>query len=276
MSIRGQIEDAIFLADNKRYTGALTILMLAIAASSKKVFPPGTKSIANPKVKMPDQESFSLFLGGRLQEVLFGFRGGFDIGNSGIALNFRGESTDLAVLIYKYYRNSLIHQGILENDVEFINDVEGGENFGTGLNVNIAASGRLCLEPKWLHIFIEAVMYAVCNASEFGIVHRRLVVLNGDDEKEIIGIFTEKFSIAVARYLFFKHLVEMLWEVIQVGTDEKINHEFAKLVPSGKMKSGGVSLLRRDGFADDNGYLSPRGIACIRDISTKYDLKIYS
>lgn len=276
MSIRGQVEDAIFLAENGRYIGALTILMLAIAASSKRVFPPGTKSLQNPKKPMPDQESFTLFLGGRLRQILIGFRGFPDICNSGISLMFRGEPTDLTVLIYKYYRNALVHQGVLENDVEFVTTIEDGLKIGDGLNLNIAAGGRLTLEPRWLHVFIEAVIYAVCNAAEFGITHRRMIISDGTDEKQVRSEFTQKYTITEARYEFFKHIVEMLWEPLQQESDENLNHEFAKLVPTGQVNPGGISLLQRDGFATAEGVLSRRGIECVREIAVRYKIVVYS
>lgn len=71
MSIRQQVEDARFLAQHGRHLGALTNLMLAVAASSRKTFSKGTKSIEQPNEVMEDREAFTLFLGGRIRRLLF-------------------------------------------------------------------------------------------------------------------------------------------------------------------------------------------------------------
>ena len=62
MSIKAQVEDALFLSHNGRYVGALTNLTLAIAASSRKIFPQGTKSKEDSSKEMGDREAFTLFL----------------------------------------------------------------------------------------------------------------------------------------------------------------------------------------------------------------------
>jgi hypothetical protein len=62
MSIRQQVEDGTFLAKNGRHLGALTILLVAIAASARKCFPKGTKSFENPAESMGDREAFTVSL----------------------------------------------------------------------------------------------------------------------------------------------------------------------------------------------------------------------
>src|SRR5262245_48988787 len=99
MSILQQIEDAKFLAQNRRYLGALTNVMLAVAASSRKCFPKGTLSLEKPTELMGDREAFTLFLGGRIRKVLFGDHGGPDYGNSGIDVGFKGRTYGLAYLL---------------------------------------------------------------------------------------------------------------------------------------------------------------------------------
>lgn len=119
MSIKEQVEDALFLSQNGRHVGALTNLMLAIAASSRKTFPRGAKSREEPSKEMGDGEAFTLFLGGRIRKILFGDYGGPDIGNSGISVGFRGKQYDVAYILYKFYRCELVHNGELPEDIEF-------------------------------------------------------------------------------------------------------------------------------------------------------------
>lgn len=51
MSIKSQVEDALFLEQNGRPLGALTMLLLATAASSRRTYPQGTTSLKEPKKK---------------------------------------------------------------------------------------------------------------------------------------------------------------------------------------------------------------------------------
>ena len=52
MSVRQQVEDAKVLAQNGRHVGALTNLMLAVAASARKCFPKGVVSTGRCNTSM--------------------------------------------------------------------------------------------------------------------------------------------------------------------------------------------------------------------------------
>src|SRR5256885_6365951 len=119
MTVRQQVEDATFLAEHGRHVGALTMLLLAVAASSRRTFPKGTRSLKNPKEEMSDPEAFTCFLGGRIRKILFGDFGGPDHGHSGVSVGFRGQQHDVAYVLYKFYRCELVHDGELPEDVEF-------------------------------------------------------------------------------------------------------------------------------------------------------------
>ena len=277
MSIREQVEDAKFLAENGKYVGALTHLMLAIAASAKRIFPEGTKSLQEPKKKMPDQESFCLFLGGRLRQVLFGFIGSPELASAGVSLMFREEKYDLAVLIYKFYRNSLIHQGKLDEDVEFLPPAEGETpHFISGINLNIKSGNKLSLEAKWIYVFMEVVVCAPCNAAEFGLEHRKFVILEGGDEKVFSDFIIEKYATAPTKYSMFKHVVEMLWPDVKDLSNADISNRFIGLIQSGDVSRGFVNSISRDGFSDANGNLSDKGVNCIREIAQNLKLIIIS
>lgn len=100
MTIREQVEDASFLAQNGRYVGALTTLMLAVAASARRTFPKGTKSREKPKEEMSDREAFTMFLGGRIRNILLCDFGAPEQGTSGISVGFRGAQYDVAYVLY--------------------------------------------------------------------------------------------------------------------------------------------------------------------------------
>ena len=62
IGVQARVEDAGILADNGRYEGALLMLLIAVAATSRKRYPHGTPSKQNPKNNMSDHEAFATFL----------------------------------------------------------------------------------------------------------------------------------------------------------------------------------------------------------------------
>lgn len=104
MTIRERIEDADFLVAHGRSVGALAMIMVAIASTSRKRFPKGTPSIDDPAREMGDGEAFKAFLGGRIADLMLFRHNRGTIGPSGISIEWNGQPRDLACLLYKYYR----------------------------------------------------------------------------------------------------------------------------------------------------------------------------
>lgn len=270
MSIRAQVEDAIFLAKNERFIGALTTLMLAVAASSRKVFPKGTKSLEKPEEEMRDREAFTLFLGGRIRKLLFGDFGGPDIGNSGMSVGFKGKQYDMAYVLYKYYRCELVHNGELPEDIEFAPSQrpEPGK-----LSVSISSGDKMVLDHGWIDLLINAVVQAECNGQEFGIKHYRLVPKHGTDESIISKTTVAKFNITPGRFEILKHAVRSINpQLVRRSKDEQVVTLFSQLVETGEINGGAITGLSNYGLTERNGTLLPKGLAILRHISEAYDL----
>ncbi len=276
MTIREQVEDASFLAHNGRYIGALTTLMLAVAASARKTFPKGTQSYENPEKKMSDRESFTLFLGGRIRKILFGDHGGPDKGASGISVNFRGAQHDLAYILYKYYRCELVHDGELPEDVEFNTQKQPGVDLNTsshGLQVSISTGNKMVLDRGWINLLLEAVINARCNSAEFGREHFDLVPIPGVDEAMLLESLVEKYETSPGRVQILKNVVRKLSpEAIIHFDNSALAKSFSALVESQEINGGAITGLRNHGFTDDRGVLLQRGGELIRDIASKYQL----
>src|ERR1035441_6386998 len=60
--VQARIEDAGVLSDNGRFEGALLMLLVAVAATSRKRYPDGTPSRKDASKKMGDGEAFTTFL----------------------------------------------------------------------------------------------------------------------------------------------------------------------------------------------------------------------
>lgn len=277
MSVREQIEDAAFLAEHGRYIGALTNLMLAVAASSRKSFPKGTMSVENPREKMGDREAFTLFLGGRIRKILFGDFGGPEAGNSGISMSFRGRQHDVAFILYKFYRCELVHDGELPEDVEF-NAPEPGSAPGLnvtnrGIQVSISAGDKMVLDHGWIDLLINAVVNARCNGPEFGIKHYALLPLPDVDDQSFLNATVLKHGTSLGRVQILKHAVRRLSpKSIGEGTDETISIRFQQLVDSGEINGGAITGLSSHGLTDRGGRLQSRGLEIIREIATAYQL----
>lgn len=276
MTIREQVEDASFLAQNGRYVGALTTLMLAVAASARRTFPKGTKSSEKPKDEMSDREAFTLFLGGRIRKILFGDFGGPDEGTSGISVSFRNAQHDVAYVLYKYYRCELVHDGELPEDVEF----SGANQHSTGLNisncglqVSISTGNKMVLDHGWIDLLREAVTNARCNGAEFGIQHFDLVPILGVDEATFLASLAEKYKTSPGRVQILKHAVRKLSpDTISNAAESAITKNFSALVESQEINGGAITGLRSHGFTNDRGVLLQRGVELLRDIASKYRL----
>lgn len=276
MSIKQQVEDALFLAKNGRHLGALTNLMLAVAASSRKTFPKGQiKSIKEPAKMMGDGEAFTLFLGGRIRKILFGDFGGPDTGNSGISVNFKGNQLDVAYILYKYYRCELVHEGELPEDIEFSPpaDDRNMEISNGGVSVSISTGNTMKLDYGWIGLLVNAVTYARCNGKLFGIEHFDLVTIDGVNAKDHCDFIVQKYDITPGRYQILKEAARQITPISVVGDDDDVLiQKFSDLVEKNVINGGAITGLFSRQLSDRAGKLLPKGVEIIREIGKAYQI----
>lgn len=288
MHIKQQIEDAIFLYHNKRYQGCLSVLMLAIGASSKKVFPSPAHS---------DSAAFKKFLGSRIANALWGHRLGDGVGNSGVMVTFRGKAHLIEHILYKYYRCALIHEGELPDDVIFSPDA-GMPNGSEPRGIVISSGSTMVLDYNWLEVLIKCVTHAECNGSEFGIEHVRELPINGKTTEETIDEIARRHDTSPGRVGIMKDAVYHLREFdIPSLTEEQLIAEFKECVRSGLLNAGCVTGLMRKStyregadnqkvddqkaflervqasqapFCSREGVLTPIGAALLRDVASNF------
>jgi len=271
MSIKQQVDDAVFLAKNGRYLGALTNLMLAVAASSRKTFPKGkTKSLKDPAKNMGDGEAFTLFVGGRIKKILFGDFGGPDSGSSGISVSFKGKQYDVAYVLYKYYRCGLVHEGELPEDIEF-NPPNKNQNSGVG--VSISCGNIMVLDYGWIDLLVNAVIYARCNGKIFNIDHFDIVPVDGVSEDGHCKLMVQAYGITPGRYHILKEAVRHITPTSVVkDTDELLVKKFRDLVSSNVINSGAIIGLSSHELSDQEGKLLPKGLEILKKIGAAYRL----
>jgi hypothetical protein len=295
MSIKTQVDDAIFLYENNRHLGALTNLLLAVAGSSAKIFPEGTLNTSKPVSKkgkfpeMTDGERFGLFLGGRLRKIANNETGSDDVGSSGIRFSYKGEAFTIEHILYKFYRCKLAHESSLPADIEFVSDFGSHRpnyvllgNYGPTQSASFAChSDKLLLNYGWIPLLIDVVSKAYCNRDLFGVLEPELLPkTSGFDEQTFKTSLYPIGNLPAypAASSFFPILKSVAKElnpaVINSSNDQEINLLFSALVQSGTVVGGAVTGLVTDELVERNRQtLTAKGIAVLREIANNYDLK---
>ncbi|NHN84317.1 hypothetical protein GOB93_06610 [Acetobacter musti] len=189
--IKNLIETADRQIQYKEYKTALILIIIAVAASSKKMFPHGTRSLDLSSTKsgskrplMPDNECFTRFLESRLGRL------GDKPCNPVIQedgthnrLNDDGTRNPnlpamwgpLATLIYKEIRCPIIHEGWIAADLECIDTLSDL----SGLTSIQIKNGKIVLQRGLLSALRTTVIDAPCNGIEFGKEFWRLISSEG-------------------------------------------------------------------------------------------------
>jgi len=139
VSINARIHDALELQKIERNEGALTLVLAAISATSRKRYP---KNAGHT-----DKEAFTKFLGQDLYTAFPGRCG------DGLKIRFRGEALSLQDMLYKFVRCELAHEAELPVDVYFYPDDKIGFQIR---DTKVGFSEEL----------INALMYVVVKAPE--------------------------------------------------------------------------------------------------------------
>ncbi|WP_223533461.1 hypothetical protein [Pseudomonas sp. GL-RE-20] len=276
MNIKQHVSDARFLIESGRFLGALTVLTVAVAGSSKKVFPRGTKSRENPQKIMSDGEAFKLFLGARIRRILNNVHKDPEFGESGFSVVWPTETKTIESILYHHYRCELVHEAKLPQGIEFVKERADASSFSNnGVSVGLRAFEKgIVLDYGWLDVLEKAVVEAPCNGEEFGIKHYKLVANVGVDEVKFVSEIIAKYNASQARVNTFKNSVRLLsHDSILSSNDNELIGLFLARVRAGEIS--GVARLASRGLADTEGRLQPSGLAMLRDIAGAYSLVEY-
>ena len=140
MSIQSRIDDALFLWEQGRLEGAFLSALVAVAATSRRLFPQPCR----------DSQAFENFL----RQGIF----------ERISVEYRGGLHPVHFIFYKWFRCELAHEGSLPVDIEFMPDTEPG-------TLTIRAGGApdyvLKVSHGWFHELIHVVVHAPINEDFF-------------------------------------------------------------------------------------------------------------
>lgn len=140
MSIQSRLEDAELLWNSGRLEGAFVLVLIAIAATSRRKFPS----------QKNDKQAFEDFLRqGRFERM---------------SVEYRGEVHPLYHIFYKWFRCELVHEGALPVDLEFMPDPEPGTlSFRAGGAPNYV----LKVSYGWFYELVKTVTSAEVNRDLF-------------------------------------------------------------------------------------------------------------
>src|SRR5687768_15775776 len=93
--VQARIEDAGLLADHGRLEGALLMLLVAVAATSRKRYPRGTPSKKKPSEQMRDGEAFRTFLRDEIWRL---------VKEHSDLVKFEGEERPIEDFLYEFLR----------------------------------------------------------------------------------------------------------------------------------------------------------------------------
>jgi len=140
MSIASRIQDAVMLWENGRTEGAFLLVLIAVAASSRRRYP--------DRKTIKDREAFERFLTEAMSARLH--------------VEYRGDCHSVEHIFYKWLRCELVHEGGLPLDIEFMSPDDG-----LSLRAGGAPEYVLKVSRGWFHHLVRAVMTAPENREFF-------------------------------------------------------------------------------------------------------------
>jgi hypothetical protein len=108
IGVQARVEDAGVLTDNGRYEGALLMLLIAVASTSRKRYPRGTPSKMTPTKNMSDHEAFTTFLRDEIWRLVKEYSD---------FVVYQGKQQPIEEFLYKYLRCHLVHEGRIPVDL---------------------------------------------------------------------------------------------------------------------------------------------------------------
>ena len=145
MSIKSRIEDADSLFQHGRKEGSLLLVLIAVAATSRKRY---------PKERYRDSEAFKAFVCEEMVQFAPGWKK-----NSNVEVNFRGEPLRMPDVLYEYVRCNLFHEAELPIDIS-LKDEEG-------FSITVINNERLVISDKIFWYLKKIVIEAPENANVF-------------------------------------------------------------------------------------------------------------
>lgn len=282
--IKDRIDDADLLIANGKIESALTLILIAIDGSAKKIFPEGCLSIDKEaenisKLKgldetkvlkiteMKNKERYTRFLGVRLRSF-FGMVLPDDAYFYHQIPKFDNREKQLEEIIYKIFRNAVVHDAGLPEKYNYVLEKsDGSGDFRVEIN-----QGEVVFSKGLIGLLREVVVSAPTNGVEFGKRHLRICPKEG---LTIDGILRELSS----KYEFSEQRIDVFLRVIALADLDLSNKNKKELKAAfdlcvrDNLNAGaitGISLPDMSGrpmfYCRDTG-LTERGLTLLDELS---------
>jgi len=262
--IKRAVDDADFLISGERYEGALVQLLVAVAASSTKMFPAGTASIDAPAVKpgkfkeMGDGEKFKRFLGTRIRKLLLNDPFAPEDGRHGKLIGFVQGLPHPEEVLYEQYRNAMIHEGQLPEDITFSKEVEVDNSIG----ISFGPSG-VTFTSGLLTLLRRAVVEAPINGIEFGLAHYRVSPRAGVMLADLLNALASDFQTTQGRVSVLLSILQEIGPSSATANDVSLRKLYAA-APGSRNAAGLQTSFYGPAICDGNGQLTDHGLSLSR------------
>ncbi|WP_158891957.1 MULTISPECIES: hypothetical protein [unclassified Pseudomonas] len=264
MTIPTLVEDAKFLIENDRHLAALSLLLLAVAGSSRRKYP--------DRKNVGDGQAFKWFLGGMIRKLLLNDENLDAHERIGISVEVDGKQLPMEDVLYKYYRCALVHEGQLSAEVAIVPS-RGGDLRAGVIGGSISLGPVFEIDYRWIGVLTACVVQAPCNGALFGIEHNICVLKADIDEKAFEADLKERFGLSDAKLEYVVGVVK------KIGPENVIRQadivSFARgLIESFTLHNGALLSLRTDNirFAEDPVYYE-RAADLLKSIAIAYETK---
>ncbi|WP_316893278.1 hypothetical protein [Ralstonia mannitolilytica] len=185
-----------------------------------------------------------------------------------LAGRFCRPSLDLAYLLYKLYRNSLIHEGALSAEAKVVPDTEPAQPGAHTLSITVN-NRDIHINEGALPIFREAVVDARCNGAEFG--RRHFDFENREALTETLLETAQEFGTSVGRLMILSRAL-----LTNPGYDFNNADDAtcaAMIVGAEGINGGAMTGLASHQLADRvTRTITPKGIAAFRAVAAKVNV----
>lgn len=277
-NILNLIHDANYLIEGERYTAALNQVLIAIDASSCKVFPPGTISVKSPTKKnkkgevvpneMGSKERYTRFLGVRLRQI-FGFDPyDYDFFGKVFIEAMKGVE-DPALKIYEECRCFALHEGGVPDGVKY---VLGEEGISSQFCFTVSG-GYFRFTKGFLNLLSEVVSGSVSNGKEFGRQHFSLSFTGALTSECFDKSLANKYGISWPRLMVMKDAIYFCGPLPDDSNSEKIRECLNNSIKN-KLNGGARVGIRNADFVnpllDGNDNLTQHGLDIFKGLLSSY------
>lgn len=265
MTVESRTEEARLLLNAGKLEGAVGLLMIAIAGSSRKVY---------KKPPYSDNKAFKFFLGGRLRQILLSdFEGPYPT-QSNLKIEFNGKPRHLEDIIYEYCRNSILHDATIAPEIEISTQeiVEPNATFiSNGTTLNLKFSKTLILDRTWIEVFFQVVAGAKCNNGIAKTYIKKLIPINNDEADNVYKYLASEHRLTPRRINRLKEIVKTITpDTIKEVDDRQLKNIF--LAVSKYISARILENLKLRNIVDDEYNLTTKGIDSLRKISVTHHL----